>query len=408
MHKLLEIFLSWREENKEYLRARPNRVLLQRKLFKAGIDVNLEEVSELKRLARQYDQEQKNSHHYETQITKQAERISLDVTTAKNVWVKSKPDENGISASFLCKNPLFNEQEEESINNIDFESLFESVTPRVFEKKLIKNQTSLFDRLVFTDVHVGMDTGNVDTTLYGLKWDKSILNQRLDTMIDWTIAHQKSNTLFINDLGDFLDGYNGLTTRGGHKLPQNMSNVEAFEEGFKFKLKLIESLLPHYEKIIMVNICNDNHSGSFAYILNSALKTYCNKLYEEVEIINQAKFIDNYVIENNCFVLTHGKDDTSMKFGFKAKADHGVVAKIYSYLSNQNLLNKGYCEIEFGKGDSHLYLLDDASSDIFGYYNYPAFSPSSNWVQLNFNKGRSGFVHFNYYENNKTINSYLF
>ena len=33
-----------------------------------------------------------------------------------------------------------------------------------------------------------------------------------------------------------------------------------------------------------------------------------------------------------------------------------------------------------------------ATSDDFYYYNYPALSPSSQWVQNNFKKGRRGFV----------------
>jgi hypothetical protein len=32
------------------------------------------------------------------------------------------------------------------------------------------------------------------------------------------------------------------------------------------------------------------------------------------------------------------------------------------------------------------------SSDDFDYFNYPALSPSSEWVQTNFKRGRRGFV----------------
>jgi hypothetical protein len=39
-------------------------------------------------------------------------------------------------------------------------------------------------------------------------------------------------------------------------------------------------------------------------------------------------------------------------------------------------------------------LFDYCSSDEFDYFNFPAFSPSSEWVQTNFKKGRSGFVFF--------------
>jgi hypothetical protein len=42
-----------------------------------------------------------------------------------------------------------------------------------------------------------------------------------------------------------------------------------------------------------------------------------------------------------------------------------------------------------------------ATSDDFDYYNYHAASPSSQWVQNNFKKGRRGFVieHYNGLEN---------
>ena len=36
-------------------------------------------------------------------------------------------------------------------------------------------------------------------------------------------------SIYVCDLGDAVDGWNGYTTRGGHKLPQNMSNKEVFE-----------------------------------------------------------------------------------------------------------------------------------------------------------------------------------
>ena len=64
-------------------------------------------------------------------------------------------------------------------------------------------------------------------------------------------------------------------------------------------------------------------------------------------------------------------------------------------------------KIEFSKGDSHQYIFDSSSSDRFDYFNYPAFSPSSSWVQTNFKKGKSGFVFFNYNET-RVINDYLF
>jgi hypothetical protein len=94
---------------------------------------------------------------------------------------------------------------------------------------------------------------------------------------------------------------------------------------------------------------------------------------------------------DHCFIITHGKDDKNLKFGFKPMLDPRTSEKISQYIRHNNLLNE--CKyIEFSKGDSHQCLFDMCTSDEFDYFNFPAFSPSSQWVQTNFKKGRSGFV----------------
>ena len=52
--------------------------------------------------------------------------------------------------------------------------------------------------------------------------------------------------------------------------------------------------------------------------------------------------------------------------------------------------------------------MDYATSDDFDYCNYPAFSPSSDWVQTNFKKGRSGFVFYNIDYNENLKNSLVY
>ena len=96
-------------------------------------------------------------------------------------------------------------------------------------------------------------------------------------------------------------------------------------------------------------------------------------------------------MDNTCFVITHGKDDTSLKFGFKPNLDPKGIEKIDQYLK-QNNVYKNANKIVFKKGDSHQALFDMCSTDDFFYFNYPALSPSSMWVQNNFKKGRRGFV----------------
>lgn len=411
-------FLNWTSNNKNYLEiARPNKKRLLKKLNNNSFNLTSEE---LDFLLSTYGRNVKNTKQntegtnvwvplemVETvkelnAIYQESLSIGVPVNDIKHGWLKND------TASMFFTNPLYKDKESLDLDTINFKELFGKIEPITIKKVETSKNTALFDRLVFTDVHVGMDVASSGYSLYDLKWDKEELFKRLEIMVQHTIEHKKSNTLIINDLGDFLDGYNSLTTRGGHKLPQNMSTSDAFDVALEFKIKLVKSLAPYFEKIKFINICNDNHAGHFGYITNSAFKVYIEEAIKNIEVINQRKFIDYYIIENRCFCLTHGKDDANMKFGFKPKADPATVNKVIGYLNQIEVLNKGYFEIEFGKGDSHLAVLDDSSSDVFGYYSYPAFSPSSNWVQLNFNKGRSGFVHFNYMDNRKNINPYYF
>jgi hypothetical protein len=110
-----------------------------------------------------------------------------------------------------------------------------------------------------------------------------------------------------------------------------------------------------------------------------------------VEVNNHRQFISHYFAGNVCYLITHGKDDTTLKFGFKPQLDSKGLEKIDQYCK-QNKIYRDAELIVFKKGDSHQCLFDMCTSDDFFYFNYPALSPSSQWVQNNFKKGRRGFV----------------
>jgi hypothetical protein len=290
-------------------------------------------------------------------------------------------------------------------NEIDFLNIFKDVIKPIEVKAKKVKSKALFDRAVLTDVHIGMKVTD-GYSLYDGLWNEIELFKRLDIFVSEIISNQKSNVLLLHELGDFMDGYNAMTTRGGHELPQNMDNQKAFDVGLTFKITMVDFLVQHYDKIHIVNICNDNHAGSFGYIVNSAFKTYIELKYpDNVVVVNQRKFIDHYFFKNRCFILTHGKDDKSLKFGFKPKLDPVQIEKIKNYIDEYKLHDY---EIEFGKGDSHQLLFDYTSSTAFEYQNFGAFSPPSDWVKTNFKNTKSSFTTMNYYENQKTINHYIF
>lgn len=297
--------------------------------------------------------------------------------------------------------------EEKAENEIDFLNIFKDKIQPILVTKIDKiRDKSLFDRLVITDVHIGMNVNPDGYSLYGGEWNETELNKRLKDVVNYVVANAKSSKLIIHELGDFMDGWDGFTTRGGHALPQNMDNQKAFDVGLNFKIALVSSLKNHYNEIQCVNICNDNHAGSFGYIVNSAFKSYVELKYpNSVTVTNQRKFIDHYFIGKRCFILTHGKDDKSLKFGFKPVLDSNQIEKIKNYIDENKL--HGY-KIEFSKGDSHQLIFDSSTSKHFEYQNFGAFSPPSNWVQTNFQNSISSFTFFNYFENQKSQHNFIF
>jgi len=317
----------------------------------------------------------------------------LDKNTVKSSKLVSH------NQSHMVYNIAFFNEDEEAILDVDnhLDEIIQKYIHPMPSKEVGEYITiqDWFDRLVYTDVHIAMDVnGKSGDSLYEGKWDRDEVLRRLDLLVYHVKTYKRGRKLIIDDLGDFLDGLGGQTTRKGHELPQNMNDKEAFDLALEFKIKLIDSLIDEYEEIVCHNITNDNHSGVFSYFVSSAFEKIINCRYSgKVKVKTIKKFIDHYSEGKHTFVISHGKDIGEQKFGLKPKLDAVQAEKIDQYCKEHKLYNGNF--IEFSKGDSHQAIYDDTTSNDFSYYNYPAFSPPSNWVKLNFGKSRSGFNFFN-------------
>ena len=301
-------------------------------------------------------------------------KISTSKTTGQQ-WIQYAPKKKDISKI---------EKE------IDFESILKKYVKPITHRPKIEIKKG-FDSLTYTDMHIGLDTDKHKNSMYADKWDAEEVIKVAKLICNEVLKNKQHDLIVVDELGDFFDGYNGFTTRGGHELPQNMTNEEVFDCGLYFKTYLGDFLSKHYKKVVFNNICNDNHAGSFGYFVNKAFLDLANIKYNNVEVNNYRTFLSHYFIEDICFVITHGKDDKTLKFGFKPELDTKQIEKIDQYLKHNGVYKKSK-RIIFKKGDSHQALFNMCGSDDFDYYNYPAASPSSQWVQNNFKKGRKGFV----------------
>ena len=314
-------------------------------------------------------------------------KISTSKTTGQQ-WVQYAPRKETAS---------------EVVESFDFKSVIEKyIKPIILEKVDRKTYSKDFDTLTITDVHIGMETDIDNNTMYVKEWNKKELIKTADIVIEQTLEEQASSVLYVDELGDLLDGFNAQTTRGGHALPQNMTNEECFDAALEFKLKILYGLVNNYTEIHFNNICNDNHSGAFGYFVNEAFKQIAELQFENVTVTNHRKFLNHYFVNDICFIISHGKDDKSLKFGFKPQLDLKGSEKIDQYCKQNGIYKKSDLVI-FKKGDSHQALFDMCTSDDFYYFNYPALSPSSNWIKNNFKLGRRGFVN----ESFKGLKNYM-
>lgn len=296
-------------------------------------------------------------------------------------------------------NVVFTTPEEDDL--IDLSKHFEEIVQKfITPVKIVPaiekfRSNDWFDRLVYTDTHINMDVQGDGDPLYDGRWDKNEILRRLEVMVAHTLEFRKSNELFIDDLGDFMDGLGGYTTRGGHKLPQLTNDKDAFELGLEFKIKLIDSLIPHYEKITCNEIVNDNHSGVYSFFVCTAAKQILEQRYPGKVTVNiRKRFMEHYSVGSHTFVIFHGKDVAEMKMsGFKPKLDPAQVEKIDQFCKESKLYNGNF--IEVSKGNDHQSIYDDTTSNDFQYYNYLAFSPPSNYVKTNFKNSKSGFKMYN-------------
>ena len=265
------------------------------------------------------------------------------------------------------------------------ESLSNDITPYKNTKVRVKRKMGL--NVYFSDKHIGAHT-EADS-IYSNDYNSDVLMDRMNTIVGNIVSMSKRmpiDNILLADLGDALDGFNGFTTRGGHKLPQNMSNEESFELYIKAHKFLIDNCVQNNvaNNYCMYFIVNDNHSGVFGYLASRALKEYVNLKYPFVDFIIQEKFLDVYKYGNHSFVFTHGKDKVHMFKGMPKLLNERTELFLKDYISKHKVSGK----IHVVKGDLHQDSVDFCNQ--FRYRNVLSMYGASGWIHHNFGWNRSG------------------
>ena len=129
--------------------------------------------------------------------------------------------------------------------------------------------------IYLSDMHIGAYVSSL--SIYSNPYDKAEVERRLrlitDELFRLNALYGGFNNIYVCNLGDSLDGYNGQTTRGGHSLPQNMCNKEQIHTFIECMAEFFDTLNHmNYNKMKYICVGESNHDGDFGYAANVALE----------------------------------------------------------------------------------------------------------------------------------------
>lgn len=319
-------------------------------------------------------------------------RLKLDPEKWKlsTYWNKQKKNRWEVSALCVAKG-----QEEVTIQDAEviltkvFSTVDLAAKTRQAVPKSPNNSKALF--VYLSDRHIGAYVNGI--AMYENKYDATEYKDRMDSVYYHILKMHHIfgvfEDLYIIDLGDKMDGQNGQTTRGGHKLPQNMSNKQAFETAISVEKKFFDDLIEDNiaVKYHVLQNCNSNHGGDFDYMVNRSLEMYLNAVYPWVKTRMLTKFIEHEVYGEHVFLFTHGKDDEDMKHGLPLHLNDKTENYFRKYMMYHNI-NPELAYVSIVKGDLHMANSQDTYG--FRYRNVLSLFGGSKWIGTNFGPNRPG------------------
>lgn len=315
-------------------------------------------------------------------------KFKIDTTQWKlqSYWNKEKQGGGYFVSANICRLKPMEASKE------DFEAIIRKVFNDTPFTKSPRTVTKTNDKALFvytSDKHIGAYVSG--EAIYENNYDALTFAQRMRGLVDEILymvqVYGTFSDIFIMDMGDALDGQDRQTTRGGHALPQNMSNKAAFETYLAVHKNFFDEIITagvaaNYHAY---NLTEDNHAGDFGYYATRALEQYLNLRYPQLKTYTISKFVEHFTYGSHTFILTHGKDSEDMKHGFPLQLNDKAENFIHKYIRYHNIESDN---IHFIKGDLHQEASQDTSE--FRYRNVLSMFGSSKWMMNNFSATSKG------------------
>jgi hypothetical protein len=295
-------------------------------------------------------------------------------------------------------NKLINKLTKENLELSNSSNLFKTLleyNPEYKNSKPIKESNQHTKALIIwlSDLHIG--AYNEKFGFYQLPdYNKDEILRRMDNIIN-SFVGQNYDELIVVDLGDSVDQFKKETTRGGHLLPNNMTDKEMSHlyldcmNYFFTRLKQNVSSAREY----YYSIGESNHSGDFGWALNLALSY---KLQEKGWKTYVSDYpIDNFMVGDTLWLYLHGKDNQNQSRQFPLTLNPQTELYFNNYIKENNLeANK----IFVVKGDLHQYAY--TSGKQFDYISVGSMYATSNYIAANW--GNTPWsINYTIIENNK-------
>jgi hypothetical protein len=318
----------------------------------------------------------KSKDQVEDYLTTLLKERGVDSTqvTPTSMWIKDPKSQTNVHYSINAKvNQVGNEP-------IDLESIREELVKEITPKILPPYKESEETLLIYiADTHLGCLVESDAQFVSG--YTKEMFKERIMNTLKLVKPNQK---VYITLLGDILDSVKGLTSRGGHHLPGNMTDKEmyvTFIETFKEYFETLSEITPNFA---FVSCGEDNHTGSLNYVISKSLELYLNTRFPTIETHVFEKFIGHFNLNSNgiehTVMVCHGKDENKLSRNLPFSLTPPVELKINNYMIHNNIpLNTK--QVHFVKGDLHRHGSEYSTNGGFRYRNCGSLAMPSAWIQ---------------------------
>lgn len=230
--------------------------------------------------------------------------------------------------------------------------------------------------IFLSDLHIG--AYNEKFGFYQLPdYNEEEIIHRLSIILE-TFEGKSYDEIIVVDLGDSIDQFKKETTRGGHQLPNNMTDKEMshlYLDCMEFFFRNLQRNVSA-ARLYYYSIGESNHSGDFGWALNLALSY---KLQQEGWNTYVSDYpIDHFTVGDTEWIYLHGKDNQNQSRQLPLTLNPQTELYFNNYIIDNEIEAE---KIFVVKGDLHQYAY--TSGKQFDYVSVGSMYATSNYIAAN-------------------------